>query len=116
MGVAPTGTGAPEGNRSAGVNGFVLNTMTPSTDKTCYYFWAFCRNYALQDQNTTFETREGVTKIFAQDEYILEAQQIAIDQNPDREFYNLNIDAGAMWSRRLTDRMVEKEINKNVTV
>lgn len=110
VGVAPTGTGAPEGDRSAGVNGFVLNTMTPSTDKTCYYFWAFCRNYALQDQNTTFETREGVTNIFAQDEEILEAQQIAIDQNPDREFYNLNIDAGAMWSRRLTDKMIEKEL------
>ena len=45
VGVAPAGTGAPEGDRSQGVNGFVLNTMTPETDTTCHYFWAFVRNY-----------------------------------------------------------------------
>ena len=32
-----------------------------------------------------------------------------MDENPDRTFYNLNIDAGAMWSRRVIDRMVAKE-------
>jgi len=109
VGIAKTGTGAPEGDRSQGVNGFVLNTITPSTDKTCLYFWAFARNYQIHDQSVTYETREGVTKIFAQDEDILEAQQIAIDTNPDRIFYNLNIDAGAMWARRITDKLVEKE-------
>ena len=30
-----------------GVNGYVLNTMTPETDTTCHYFWAFVRNYRL---------------------------------------------------------------------
>ncbi|MDQ3842417.1 MAG: aromatic ring-hydroxylating dioxygenase subunit alpha [Bacteroidota bacterium] len=109
VGVAPNGTGAPEGDRSQGVNGYVLNTITPETEKTCHYFWAFCRNYALTEQKVTHETREGVTKIFGQDEEILEAQQKAIDENPGREFYNLNIDAGAMWARRLTDKMVAKE-------
>ena len=44
-----------------------------------------------------------------QDEIILEAQQRAMDENPDRTFYNLNIDAGAMWTRKLIDRMVAKE-------
>ncbi|UWX56597.1 hypothetical protein NYZ99_12330 [Maribacter litopenaei] len=38
VGVAIQNTGAPEGNRSQGVNGYVLNTMTPSTNQTCYYF------------------------------------------------------------------------------
>lgn len=109
VGVAVARTGAPEGDRSQGVNGMVLNTITPATDKTCYYFWAFARNYNILDQSTTIETREGVAGIFRQDEDILEAQQIAIDENPDRLFYNLNIDAGAMWARRLTDKMVEAE-------
>jgi len=109
VGVAPAGTGAPEGDRSQGVNGFVLNTITPETDKTCHYFWAFARNYRLGDQRITTEIREGVSGIFREDELILEAQQRAMDENPDRVFYNLNIDAGAMWSRRLIDRMVAKE-------
>lgn len=112
VGVAIAGTGAPEGDRSQGVNGYVLNTITPSTNQTCLYFWAFSRNYNLKDQSNTIELREGVSVIFRQDEEILEAQQKAINANPSREFYNLNIDAGAMWARRITDKMVEKE-NQN---
>lgn len=110
VGVAPAGTGAPGGDRSQGVNGYVLNTITPETDKTCLYFWAFCRNYDLKSQRRTAELREGVSRIFHEDELILEAQQQAIDDNPGREFYNLNIDAGAMWARRLIDQMVEAEV------
>ncbi len=109
VGVAIANSGAPEGDRSNGVNGYVLNTITPSTSQTCLYFWSFCRNYNLYDQSNTTELREGVAHIFSQDEDILEAQQEAINKNPSREFYNLNIDAGAMWARRLTDKMVEKE-------
>jgi vanillate O-demethylase monooxygenase subunit len=109
VGVAPTGTGAPEGDRSQGVNGFVLNTITPETEKTCHYFWAFVRNYQIGEQRITTEIREGVSGIFHEDELILEAQQRAMDENPDRIFYNLNIDAGAMWTRKLIDKMVAKE-------
>ena len=32
-----------------------------------------------------------------------------MDENPDRTFYNLNIAAGAMWARRVIDRMVARE-------
>jgi vanillate O-demethylase monooxygenase subunit len=109
VGVAPAGTGAPEGDRSQGVNGFVLNTITPETDKTCHYFWAFARNYKLGEQRRTHELREGVAGIFREDERILEAQQIAIDSNPDHVIYNLNIDAGSMWARKLIDRMIAEE-------
>lgn len=109
VGVAPTGTGAPEGDRSQGVNGYVLNTMTPETDKTSHYFWAFARNHHVKDQSWTTRLREGVSGVFGEDEIILEAQQKAIDANPDHQFYNLNIDAGSMWARKLIDRMVAEE-------
>jgi vanillate O-demethylase monooxygenase subunit len=109
VGVAPAGTGAPEGDRSQGVNGFVLNTMTPETDTTCHYFWAFVRSYRTTEQKLTTEIRDGVAGIFHEDEIILEAQQRAMNENPDRTFYNLNIDAGAMWARRVIDRMVARE-------
>jgi vanillate O-demethylase monooxygenase subunit len=109
VGVAPAGSGAPEGDRSQGVNGYVLNTITPETEKTCHYFWAFVRNHRITEQRLTSEIRDGVAGIFHEDEIILEAQQRAMDENPDRVFYNLNIDAGAMWARRVIDRMVAKE-------
>lgn len=109
VGVAPAGTGAPEGDRSQGVNGYVLNTITPETDSTCHYFWAFARNYRLSDQALTTQLREGVANIFKEDEDILEAQQQAIEANPGRVFYNLNIDSGSMWARRLIERAVARE-------
>jgi phenylpropionate dioxygenase-like ring-hydroxylating dioxygenase large terminal subunit len=109
VGVAPAGSGAPEGDRSEGVNGFVLNTITPETERSCHYFWAFVRNYNLGDQRITTLIREGVAGVFAEDEEVLAAQQRAIDANPDKQFYNLNIDGGAMWARRLIDQMMAQE-------
>lgn len=114
VGVAPAGTGAPDGDRSQGVNGYVLNTITPSTDKTCLYFWAFSRNYDLGNQARTHQLREGVSRVFREDELVLEEQQKAIDANPDHEFYNLNIDAGSMWARKMIDKMIETD-GQNVT-
>jgi vanillate O-demethylase monooxygenase subunit len=40
---------------------------------------------------------------------VLEAQQQAMNDHPDHPFYNLNIDAGSMWARRLIDGMVARE-------
>jgi vanillate O-demethylase monooxygenase subunit len=109
VGVARAGTGAPEGDRSQGVNGYVMNTITPETDRTCHYFWAFCRNYNLGEQRITHIIREGVTGVFGEDEVIFAAQQKAIEAHPDKQFYNLNIDSGAMWARRLIDTMIAEE-------
>ena len=119
VGVAQAGTGAvpPGGNqgdarlskRSQGVNGQVLNTITPATDNTCHYFWAFARNYCLGEQRLTHQLREGVANIFREDEHVLEAQQIAMEEHPDHQFYNLNIDAGSMWARKLIDKLVAAE-------
>jgi phenylpropionate dioxygenase-like ring-hydroxylating dioxygenase large terminal subunit len=109
VGVAPVGTGAPEGDRSAGVNGYVLKPMTPETERSCHYFWAFVRNYNLDDQRITTLIREGVSGVFAEDEEVLAAQQRGVDDHPDKQFYNLNIDGGAMWARRLIDKMIAEE-------
>ena len=43
------------------------------------------------------------------DELVLEAQQKAMDAHPNHRFYNLNVDAGSMWARRLIDQMVQRE-------
>lgn len=49
------------------------------------------------------------TGLYDQDAFVLEKQQAAIDNNPRLPFYNLNIDAGALWARRLITRMIEDE-------
>jgi vanillate O-demethylase monooxygenase subunit len=109
VGVAKAGTGAPDGDRSQGVNGYVMNTITPKDDRSSHYFWAFMRNYRLDSQTITTQLREGVHGVFREDEAMLKAQQEAIDANPDYEFYSLNIDAGGMWVRRILDAMLLAE-------
>ena len=109
VGVAEAGTGAPEGDRSRGVNGYVMNTITPETDRTSHYFWAFMRNYRQESQLITTQLREGVRGVFGEDEVMLTAQQRSIEANPDKQFYSLNIDSGGMWVRRILDRMLSEE-------
>ena len=109
VGVAKTGTGAPQGDRSQGINGYVMNTITPETDTTCRYHWAWMRNYLMNSQLLTTQIRDGIRHVFTEDTAMLQAQQKAIDANPDYEFYNLNIDAGGMWIRRLLTRQLEAE-------
>ena len=103
VGVAKAGTGAPEGDRSQGVNGFVMNTITPRPTARATTSGRSMRNYCLESQSITTQLRQGVHGVFAEDEAMLTAQQAAIDANPDYEFYSLNIDAGGMWVRRLIE-------------
>ena len=103
VGVALAGTGAPAGDRSQGVTGRVLNTITPETDGTCMYFWTLLRNYRLRDQSLTNQLREANAKIFEEDRAVVEAQQLAIAGG--QPLNNLNIDAGSVWARRIIERM-----------
>jgi hypothetical protein len=115
VGVALAGIGASDGDRSQGVNGRVLNTITPATDSTCMYFWSLVRNHRLSDQALTTQLRGANAKIFVEDQVVVEAQQRVIDQNPDRALQNLNIDAGAAYARRVTSDMIAKETVTAVT-
>lgn len=109
VGVAPTGAGAPEGDRSQGINGMVMNTITPTGDGTCQYHWAYGRSFLTRDQGLTTTLINGITRVFGQDTAMLNAQQKAIEANPGHDFYNLNIDVGGMWARRIIDAHVATE-------
>jgi phenylpropionate dioxygenase-like ring-hydroxylating dioxygenase large terminal subunit len=113
VGVAVTGTGAPQGDRSQGVNGAFLAAITPETDRSCHYFWNFVRTFRRDDAQLTRDIKLAHVNdgkgLYEQDETILEAQQKAIEANPRLPFYNLNIDAGAMWARLIIDRLVAAE-------
>lgn len=109
VGVAKTGTGAPEGDRSQGINGYVMNAITPVSAGRAKYHWAWMRNYDLGSQLLTTQIRDGIRNVFTEDTAMLEAQQQAIEANPEYEFYNLNIDSGGMWIRRIVGRALAAE-------
>ena len=109
VGVAPTGTGAPQGDRSKGVNGRVVNTITPETESTCLYFWTLMRNYRQADQSLTTQMREANARIFLEDLEVVEAQQREMELRPDQPLRNLSIDSGSMRARRIIEEMIAAE-------
>ena len=113
VGVAPAGTGARQGDRSQGVNGAFLAALAPETATTCHYFWNFVRTFHRDDSLLTAALQKAHVNdgkgVYDQDHRVLEAQQRAILENPRQPFYNLNIDAGALWARRLIEDLVARE-------
>jgi phenylpropionate dioxygenase-like ring-hydroxylating dioxygenase large terminal subunit len=109
VGVAPTGTGAPEGDRSKGVPGCNLNAITPETETSTWYFWAFSRKFQLDDPDLGKQMAGRVASIFEEDKVAVEAVQKIMDSNPGRRWVNLSTDAGGMAARRIVERHVEME-------
>ena len=61
VGVALTGTGARQGDRSQGVNGFFLAAITPETATSCHYFWNFVRSWRTDDEELSGAVLEEVS-------------------------------------------------------
>jgi len=105
VGVAAAGTGAPDGDRSNGITGLVVDFITPETEHSCWYFWGMARDFQQDDVELTDRIREGQRGKFAQDIDVLESQQRSLLQNADRRLANLDIDAGSQHSRRIIEKL-----------
>jgi vanillate O-demethylase monooxygenase subunit len=108
VGVALAGSGAPQGDRSKGVTGIVVDLMTPETETSTWYHWGMARNFQADDRGLTFRIRDGQAAVFAEDLEILEAQQENLLRRSDRTLLNLKIDAGGVHARRIIERELER--------
>lgn len=106
VGVAITGTGARDGDRSQGVNGYVINAITPETENSTLYFWNFVRNFDLDNQDLTQKLHDTNYNVFQEDKAMLESQQRMIEESPDVRLASLNIDAGGKRARMIMDRLI----------
>ncbi len=90
----------PGSNR---VEGRVINLITPETVSTSHYFWAFARNFRLDEPEVTEFLRDGVRSTFDEDKEMLEAQQRVLGDIDVDPAYRIVVkaDAGAVQGRRL---------------
>lgn len=110
VGVAEADTGAPEGDRSKGVWGWVLNGITPETETSCWHFWGYARNYLRDDAAVDQRLHDQVVTIFNQDKVVLEAQQGALEAAPDGfDFVDINADSGNLQARRMYEAFLAQE-------
>lgn len=106
VGVARAGTGARDGDRSQGVQGRVIDLITPETETTCWYHWGFARDFEADDQGLTERIREAQGNVFLEDVDVFTEQQKNILARPDKKMMSFNIDSGGVLARRILDKAI----------
>ena len=92
------------------VEGRVINLITPETATSTHYFWAFARNFRLEEPAVTEFLRENVRRTFDEDKEMLEAQQrnLGSSSHPDLKVW-IKADAGPTQGRKALQIMSERE-------
>lgn len=109
IGCAPTGTGAPQGDRSQGVSMWSTHLITPETATTTHYHFNWARDFKLDDPAITESLRNGARKAFMEDLVVLEVQQRSIAAAAGAPVVDINIDNGPIQYRRILDDKIAAE-------
>lgn len=113
VGVAPVADGLTlDDHDAAPIRSFVLDFITPETERSCHYFWGSARTRDIDDD----ERFEAVTRmqaaVFREDVEILEAQQRVIDRFPTRKLRAFQVDAGGVRARLMLEKLVRPAIKR----
>jgi vanillate O-demethylase monooxygenase subunit len=99
---------APPGSNR--VEGRVINLMTPERAGSTHYFWAFARNFRLDEPGVTEFLRANVGRTFDEDKDMLESQQRNIGTVAEPVFsIAVKADVGPTQGRRLLASLLEAE-------
>ena len=110
VGCALAGSGAPQGDRSKGIEMYSNHTITPETATSSHYFWHHARNFRLDDPTLTEFLKKAAGGAFFEDVGIIEAQQASIDTDWEKlPKVDINADAGVIAAQRLLARRIETE-------
>jgi len=108
--ITQTETGVKPGEKPRwNFHSFILNAMTPETDRSCHYFWRSTRDYDVDNSQTTDLILKSTTIAFDEDKTILEAEQRIIDLNPAARQIDVMGDTGGLQSRRIVERLLAAE-------
>ncbi|MEO3937416.1 aromatic ring-hydroxylating dioxygenase subunit alpha [Dermatophilaceae bacterium Soc4.6] len=102
-----TGQGRP---REEGYLIKVLNAVTPLDEHTAHYYYAFSRNFAVDDDAATEELRTGLGVVLDEDAEALRLQELALASRPPGERDRLVAqDAGVAKARHVMARLLAAE-------
>ncbi len=112
------GATLPDRDKSEGVTAWVSHLLTPETENSTHYFWAFARNSKLNDEVLNAQLREGISQAFmAEDAPIIEWQQRydTLPGQPPMRRQVLPGDAGGARARRIVERLRESEQHRHAS-
>lgn len=88
----------------------VLNGITPVDASHAWYYYAFSRNFGVDNQQATQELEVGLATVLREDAEALKFQEIGLQQRPATESDVLiGQDAGVAKARRVLDQLLAKE-------
>jgi len=108
-GMAPTGTGAQEGQRVDAAEFRGCQALTPETENSTHYFFAHPHNFAIDRPEVTASIHQSVVAAFDEDRDIITAQQRSLSLAPDFKMVPLSIDAALSQFRWVVSRRLEEE-------
>jgi vanillate O-demethylase monooxygenase subunit len=108
-GSAPTGTGAPEGNRTDAAHFFGCQAVTPETEKTSHYFFQQSHGFALDDPKVTENLNVAVLTGFNEDKDIIVAQQRILNLDEDAPMLAMRMDTALSAFRTLIEKAIQSE-------
>jgi len=106
--IAPTGTGAPEGQLHEDV--WLLdsyNFITPVDEDSCRYYWFQVRNYDADSQEESEALTEDFIGAFNEDLVVLSAVHDGMKAH--ERHIDLATDLGSNHARRMLKRMIREE-------
>ena len=109
IGCAPTGTGAPDGDRGRGIELKSLHVLTPESAGTTHYFWGFVRNFAIGDDALTRQVNADAKVTFEEDVVVLEAQRRSIAAAAGSTAIDRRADGPPLLARRIMADLVAAE-------
>jgi len=106
-----TGEGRP---REEGYLIKVMNGITPIDAQSSHYYYAFSRNFGVDDQSATEALVGGLRTVLQEDADALALQEIGLQTRPPGEFDVLIAqDAGVAKARKVMQRLLREEQSRS---
>jgi vanillate O-demethylase monooxygenase subunit len=77
------------------------------------HFWAFARDFKLDDPAMTQYLADAVTITFNEDKALIDDQQRNVDARPQQRMLDNNADSGVVLARRIVERLLAEEASRS---
>jgi len=108
-GVAPAGTGAPEGRRIDAAEFRSTQAITPETANSAHYWYCQPHNFAVDQPEVTRKVMDAVETAFLEDKAMISAQAHSLDLEPDFRMIPIKADEGLTRFRLLVNQRIVEE-------
>nr|WP_281720130.1 aromatic ring-hydroxylating dioxygenase subunit alpha [Nitrosomonas nitrosa] len=96
-------------DKRRGIDTRVVNIITPETECSTFHFWAFVRDFKIDDRELTEYIAKAIAHTFNEDKILIDGQQRNATARPDQRMLDNNADLGVVYARRIIARLLAEQ-------